>query len=144
MTKDDDLQGNKAAESEETLEVMRGFGAHVGYRLTAWRDGFAEVTLDLNETHTNRSGLVHGGLLSTLIDVAGGYAGTYSADSPRMAVTLSMNVHFVGRAQGNQLVATGRVRTEGKTIYFSSVEIRDDQSHLVATGEGVYKYRRSS
>lgn len=144
MTDDEESHATIAAQATDTLEVMRGFGAHVGYRLTTWRDGFAEVTLDLNETHTNRSGLVHGGLLSTLIDVAGGYAGTYSADGPRMAVTLSMNVHFVGRTQGKQLIATGHVRTEGKSIYFSSMEVRDDESHLVATGEGVYKYRRSS
>lgn len=125
----------------QTLEAMRGFGALVGYRLTKWREGYAEVTLDLEDRHSNRSSLTHGGVIATLIDVAGGYAGVFSTTEPRMSVTLSMTVQFVGRATGGRLIAQARARAQGRSVYFSTVDLEDDAGTLVATGEGVYKYR---
>jgi uncharacterized protein (TIGR00369 family) len=51
-------------------ETMRGFNVLLGYRLAEWREDFARLELALEAKHLNRSGVVHGGVLATMLDVA--------------------------------------------------------------------------
>lgn len=79
-------------------EVIRGFNAILGFRMVEWRDGFARLEVDLAEHHLNRSGVVHGGVLATLLDAACGYTGAYPSapGKVRRAVTLSMTTSLTG------------------------------------------------
>src|SRR5260221_4624257 len=79
-------------------ETMRGFNVLLGYRLAEWRDDFARLELVLEPKHLNRSGVVHGGVLATMLDVTLGYAGVFTAEPGRVrrAVTLSMTTSFLG------------------------------------------------
>ncbi|MBL8832427.1 MAG: PaaI family thioesterase [Rhodospirillales bacterium] len=123
------------------------FRDHVGYAPIAWREGYVELELTLGEKHRNRSGIAHGGVIATLIDAAGGFAGCWCPhrDRIRRASTLSLNTQFVSPGRlGRRLVTTGRARAGGKSIFFATMEILDDEGKLVATGEGVYKYRPGS
>jgi uncharacterized protein (TIGR00369 family) len=123
------------------------FRDHVGYSPIAWRDGYVELALTLADKHRNRSGIAHGGVICTLIDAAGGFAGCWCPhrDRIRRASTLSLNTQFVSPGRlGRKLVTTGRARAGGKSIFFATMEILDDDGKLVATGEGVYKYRPGS
>jgi len=119
----------------------------VGYGPVAWRENYVELALDLDARHRNRSGVAHGGVIATLVDAAGGFAGCWCPEPGRIrrASTLSLNTQFVSVARlGHRLVATGRARPGGKSIFFSTIEIADDEGRIVATGEGVYKYRPGS
>ena len=77
-----------------------GFADLVGYELGDWRHDHAEIRLQVEARHLNRSGVMHGGALTTLIDTACGYAGCYAgeSDTPRRAFTLSLDCHFVAAA----------------------------------------------
>ena len=46
----------------------------IGCELQRFDGGHAEVTLTLNENHTNSFGVAHGGLMMTLLDVAMAHA----------------------------------------------------------------------
>ncbi len=123
------------------------FRDHVGYGPIVWRENYVELALALDERHRNRSGIAHGGVIATLIDAAGGFAGCWCPhrDRIRRASTLSLNTQFVSPGRlGHRLITTGRARAGGKSIFFSTMEIVDDEGKLVATGEGVYKYRPGS
>src|SRR5207302_7524014 len=65
-------------------ETMRGFNVLIGYRLAEWRDDFARLELALEAKHLNRSGVVHGGVLATMLDVALGYTGIFIAEPGRV------------------------------------------------------------
>lgn len=123
------------------------FRDHVGYGPIVWRENYVELALALDERHRNRSGIAHGGVIATLIDAAGGFAGCWCPhrDRIRRASTLSLNTQFVSPGRlGHRLITTGRARAGGKSIFFSTMEIVDDEGKLVATGEGAYKYRPGS
>ena len=125
-------------------EPPSGLQTHLGYRLTAWEPDFARVEMPLAPHLLNRQGLPHGGLHATLLDTAMGFAGCYTGDPERrqMALTLSLTVNFIGQAQGDRLIAEARRTGGGKSTFFAEGTVRDDMDALIATGTGVFRYRR--
>ncbi len=47
----------------------------VGVRITQWRPDYVELELDVAPHMLNRSRVIHGGTLCTLLDAATGYSG---------------------------------------------------------------------
>ncbi len=122
------------------------FAETIGYRLTDWREDGAEISFEAEARHMNRSGLLHGGVLATVIDAACGFAGCYQAPpgQGRRALTLSLTTQYLGAvAAGARLTATATAKRTGggRTIFFSNCEVRDAEGRLVATGSGTFKYR---
>ena len=131
---------------EDALRQHGAFADLVGYRLTDWREGAAEVSLEVGPQHLNRSGVLHGGVLTAMIDAACGYAGCYSAPGapPRRAFTLSMETQFVAAAEaGSRLTVTARKTGGGARIFFARSEARDQEGRLIGQGSAVYRYRGS-
>jgi uncharacterized protein (TIGR00369 family) len=126
------------------LEEPSALQTHLGYRLTEWRADFARVELLLTPVLMNRQGLPHGGMHATLLDTAMGFAGCYTGDPDRaqMALTLSLTVNYLGQARGEVLIAEARRTGGGKSTYFAEGEVRDETGALIATGSGVFRYRR--
>src|SRR5260221_4862344 len=122
-------------------ETMRGFNVLLGYRLAEWREDFARLELVLEPKHLNRSGVVHGGVLATMLDVTLGYAGVFTAEPGRVrrAVTLSMTTSFLGQAKTGVLSCLARRRGGGKTIFMATGEVLDEGGKLVALGEGTFR-----
>jgi uncharacterized protein (TIGR00369 family) len=127
------------------LEEPSALQTHLGYRLTEWRADFARVELPLTPVLMNRQGLPHGGMHATLLDTAMGFAGCYTGDPERaqMALTLSLTVNYLGQARGSLLIADARRTGGGKCTYFAEATVRDETGALIATGTGVFRYRRS-
>jgi uncharacterized protein (TIGR00369 family) len=93
----------------------------------------------------NRQGLPHGGIHATLLDTTMGFAGCQTGDPDRrqMALTLSLTVNYLGQAQGTRLIAEARRTGGGKSTFFAEGTVRDESGAIVATGTGVFRYRRS-
>ncbi|HLR17421.1 MAG TPA: PaaI family thioesterase [Alcanivoracaceae bacterium] len=135
---------NKGLDLEAvSARFASGFPGVVGLRFMEWEEGRVVVGLRIETKHLNLGGTVHGGVLATLIDIAGACAGTYSPDPKvvRKALTLSMTSTFTGQCTGGVIRAVGTLRGAGRRIYFSTVEILDDQDNLIAMGEGTFRYR---
>ena len=128
-------------EYDET-ELMEGLNSYLGFRMKEWREGYAEITVDLQEHHRNRQGGIHGGTMATLIDAAGGFCGVYEPDRAKRRgnATVSMTVNFIGRPSGDSVTCIARLLKAGGRIYFTAAEVKDDEGNLVATGEAVYVY----
>lgn len=134
--------------NETTSNIARRFASPyqnlIGYEIFQIDAGLARIRLDLQEKHLNPASMPHGGVYATLLDAALGIAGSLDAqhDTPKFAVTLSLNVNYIGRAKGNILTAEGRKVGGGKNIYFSEGEVRDEDGNIVATGTANFKFVR--
>ena len=130
----------------DPLHPLGGFADLVGYRLGQWREDHAEILLDVGERHLNRSGVLHGGVLTTLIDTVCGYAGCYCPVPGRVrrAVTLSLTTNFTGQVGSGVLTAIGRKQTGGSRIFYCSGEVLDKDGMLLAVGQGTFRYRSGS
>lgn len=122
------------------------FNELMGFAITDWREDHVVVELQLQNKHLNRSGVVHGGVLATLIDAAGGFAGCYCTvpGNVRRALSLSLTTNFTGQTRSGQVRAVARRSGGGRKVFFSAVEVFADDGTLLAFGSGSYRYRSGS
>lgn len=122
-------------------ERLAGFNAVLDYRLVEWLDGRAVLELDVGAQHLNRAGLVHGGVMMTLLDVAAGYSGVWSDDPTfiRRGVTLQLTASFMAQAKRGSLRCVGARRGGGKSVYMATSELFDAEGTLCAVGQGTFR-----
>src|SRR5690606_31148247 len=116
----------------------------LGVGLAQWRPGYAEMHLPVTPQLFNRTERIQGGVLCTLLDVAGGYCGVYADEgAPKVrSVTLSLTTNFISSGAGAMLVAKGYLERQGRSVYFARGEVWQDGEILLATSVGTYKYIR--
>lgn len=117
----------------------------LGFRMTGWAPDWAQFELPIGPHLSNRYGIPHGGVYTTLLDTVMGHAGCYTGDSARrqLAMTLSLTTQFLARPAGTRLIGEGRRTGGGRSTYFAEGTLRDDTGITVATGTAVFRYRRS-
>lgn len=88
-----------------------------------------------DESAYNPIGVVHGGLVCTLLDSVVGCAVHSTLPAGTGYTSLEIKVSYLRpvRAGEGDLVATGRVTKPGRRAAFSEGEVRDDAGRLVAT-----------
>lgn len=118
------------------------FGAMLGFERIESAENTSIFELRLRPEHCNQYGSVHGGVLMSLLDAAGLWAGAYRNGTLSSASTAALNCNFLRGARWGEVVglrATGEVTKRGKSLYFSSTRVHACPSgDLLATGQGVY------
>jgi uncharacterized protein (TIGR00369 family) len=115
----------------------------LGITVDEWRDGFARLALVVDQKHFNRSGVLHGGVLLSMIDQAGAYAGLFCTvpGNIRRAVTVDLDCRFTGQVTEGRITAEGRVVTSGRNIFFTRTEVLGPDGKIVAYGAGTHRWR---
>jgi uncharacterized protein (TIGR00369 family) len=94
------------------------------------------ATLRVAEHHCNLRGVVHGGVIASLLDTALGAAVISAIPKEWWCATTSLSIQFVqGRGDG-VLTASGRVLRRGRRVAFAAGEVRDDGGRLMAAAQG--------
>lgn len=116
----------------------------LGVTQTAWREGYAEFHVKVQRALLNRQAVLQGGVIATLLDAACGYAGLYASEPDRFVhgLTLSLTLNFLEKGLGDTVVAKGFLQRKGKSIYFARGEAWMDDSVLIATAQGTFKYEQ--
>ncbi|MCZ6863343.1 MAG: PaaI family thioesterase [Alphaproteobacteria bacterium] len=98
--------------------------------------------LRIEERHTNARGFVHGGLISTISDIALGYALQLHDTPPDSGVTVSLTTDLFGTAKiGDWLEVRAVAKRVGGNLAFSSADVTaNDQP--VAQARAVFKVSR--
>jgi acyl-coenzyme A thioesterase 13 len=96
------------------------------------------IGFQVQEKHANARGLLHGGVVATLADVALGYALATSTSPPTSMVTASLNVDFVGSAQvGDWIETSVDIQKLGKRLAFATAFIVNKEERI-ARASGVF------
>ena len=106
--------------------------------------GRASFRLELGEYHLNPFGIVHGGVLTALLDTAMGCA-VHSLLPPAVGyVTGELNVRFLRPAllSGGLLEGTGEVIHPGTTTRVASAQIADAGGRVIALAGATCQVRR--
>jgi len=123
-------------------EINRQTGAQalIGY-VVRIEDGEARAVLDVDARHRNRNDGLHGGVIATLLDAAGGYAASLRDDGETLTpvTTVSMTVHYLDRIRDGRVTAQGRVTGGGQSIIFVDSQLTHQDGTVIATATGIYK-----
>jgi uncharacterized protein (TIGR00369 family) len=120
------------------------FLAFLGATRHVWRKDHCEFRLTVRPELLNRQGILQGGVVSTLLDAACGYAGLYSPSlhEPLHGYTVSLALNFMNKGSGTFVSARGYVEQRGRSIFFARGEAWMDARILLATAQGTFKLLR--
>ena len=112
----------------------------LGFRLTAWKEGFARLEMPVRADHRNTVGYLHGGVIASLLDVAGAVAGSYGISNDFVSVTINLNCNFMSPHTATTAVAEGELIRITKSMFFCQAKLLDPENkRLCATATGTYK-----
>ena len=128
-------------EESEQLTLDNPLLRELAIRLTHWAPNECRFALDLEERHLNRQRSLHGGVIATMLDAACGYTGIYSesGELEKHAVTITLNINYLGKTRDGRIEATGRLIGQGTKIYFAAAELRGQNGQIIATAQGSFK-----
>ena len=120
------------------------FAGLLGLTIEDLRVGYCRMRLPFRTQHTPPAGIVHGGAIASLIDTSAVPAIGSLFDGPTPYSTIDMQVQYVGAAgEGTDLVATGWVTRQGRSVVFCRSEVATDGGEPVASGTLAFKVSRS-
>ena len=116
-------------------------GLHLQFTMSKEK---AEATVALPAAFQGWAGVLHGGIVASILDEAMGHSVRASVGSSAMSVEL--HVSFKGPALvDEELVATGYVtKAEGRKINTESELRRKSDNTLLATGSGLFILMKSA
>ena len=112
----------------------------LGFRLVDWRTGYAKLEMPVRDEHRNTVGYLHGGVISSLLDIAGAVAGSYGDARESVSITVNLNVNFMAPHQAATVVAEGELVRTTTSLFFAQARLLDPTNNLLcATATGTYK-----
>jgi acyl-CoA thioesterase len=114
------------------------FAEFVGIELLEAGNGRATAKLQLKDHHRNSIGLVQGGAIFTLADLA--FAAAVHSRG-RIAVAIHCSISYLKAVQGDFLLAEVQEVSCGPKIAFYTVRVTDSSGEVVSLFEGM-AYRK--
>lgn len=90
--------------------------AHLGAVLERVEPGRVEISLAFRPELSQQHGFFHAGVISTIADSAGGYAGFTLFPAEAGVLTVEFKIHLLAAADGERAIAVGEVIRSGRTL----------------------------
>ncbi len=120
---------------QEVLKTQP-FSELLGAELTAFEQGKAELSLDLEDKLKQQHGFAHGGVLAYLADNAMTYVGGSVLGN---VLTQEMKINYTRPALGERLIARAEVISSGKRQAVCRCDVfvlKDGEEKLCAAAQG--------
>ena len=105
----------------------------LGAVLESVEPGTVTISCGFNEGLTQQHGLLHGGVIASIVDVACGYAALSKMPPDREVLTVEFTVHFLKPAKTDRLIAVGQVVQSGRTLTVCEGSVFDEtRSRILA------------
>lgn len=133
---------------KQVIEQFIPLHTFLGIKLLEIREGYAKLLLPFREELIGdpRKRALHGGILATIMDSAGGAAGiTTLVSFEDKLSTIDMRVDYLKPGIDKEVIAEARVVRSGNRILVTSMKCwQEDPQHPIAEGKGVYNVRRNT
>jgi uncharacterized protein (TIGR00369 family) len=96
--------------------ARQGMMTTIGASLVAVREGEVEIALPFSAALTQQHGFIHGGVVTTIVDSACGFAALSMMPAEAAVLTIEFKVNLLSPAKGESLRAVGRVVRAGRTL----------------------------
>jgi uncharacterized protein (TIGR00369 family) len=107
--------------------ARQGAMALIGAELLDVEPGYCSIALAPRPEISQQHGYVHAGILATLVDSAGGYAGYTLFPDESSVLTVEYKLNLLAPAQGERIVAEGFVVKPGRTLAVTRGEVHAER-----------------
>ncbi len=131
------------ADPDFAARVRDSFGRQrvmdlIGATLVRVEPGLVEIALPFKPELTQQHGFFHAGITSTIGDSAGGYAAYSLFPADSSVLTVEFKINLMAPADGERLVAVGKVVKPGRTLTVCTFEVdaeKDGTRKTCAVGQ---------
>lgn len=131
--------------TEYTIEELRKlyesspFNNYLGIKLESFEKGAVCYSLKVNESHKNVNAAIHGGVYFSILDSVMGATIRSAANKP--VITINTTINFLAPlTDGDQMIASGKIIQQGKSIIIAEGEVKDRNGKLLAKTVGTFKF----
>jgi acyl-CoA thioesterase len=104
--------------------------------------GYAVLSIEVRDELRQNHGVVHGGVIASIIDTASAYAVATLLDKSEVTTTIDLTVHFLEAMTGGQAEARAKILREGRRVVVISVDVVADDGRLIATATAAFLRRQ--
>ena len=130
------------------MEEHIAFNKHLGLKVESFDPAAPKLRFDMRPELVGNPArqILHGGVISATLDVAGGLAIMLSfaqeaaitpTSFPNIG-TIDLRVDYLRPGRGKYFIATARIVRKGSRIAVIHMELHNDAGELIATGGGAY------
>ena len=95
----------------------------IGARLARVEPGRVSIELPYRDDLVQQHGYLHAGIVGTIADSAGGYAGFTLMPPGSSVLSVEYRMHLLAPAEGERFVAHGRVIRAGRTLTVCELDV---------------------
>ena len=99
----------------------------IGAQLEEVAPGYCAIGLTPRPELAQQHGYVHAGVVSTIVDAAGGYAGFTLFPAESSVLTVEFKINLLAPAEGDRLIAEGFVVKPGRTLVITRGEVHAER-----------------
>ena len=107
---------------------------HLGMQLVSIDLDRAQVALTAGHQHLQPFGILHGGVVSALIDTATFWSAFLRLPEDSGLVNIDLKLNYLRQIEAGSLIADGRCIKAGRTISYAEASVKDAEGTLVAHG----------
>ncbi len=115
--------------------IKQLFDDFLGLEYEKLDEHHVRVKLPVKDLLINSAGVVHGGIISSMADVAMSNLIPANQEGKQQALTADLHVSFLKPASGAYLVANAKIVKQGRTLIRTECSIFNDKNELVATSK---------
>ena len=115
------------------------FPQFLGLKVEEIRQDYARMRLAYRPEFRQPAGVIHGGVIASMIDTVVVPAVGSGYDEARALFTIDMQLRYLAPIVEEDAVAEGWIVQRGRQIVFCEAEVRAASGTLAATGTLVYK-----
>jgi len=106
----------------------------IGMRIAVLEFDACRIDLDLEARHLQPFGIVHGGVLATLLDTATFWSAYLRLPQGTGLVNVDLKLNYLKSVGSGELRTEGRCLRAGRQISYAEASVRDAAGDLVAHG----------
>ncbi|HSF80875.1 MAG TPA: PaaI family thioesterase [Anaerolineales bacterium] len=110
------------------------FPLHLPFKLVSIELDQARIELKVLDCHMQPFGMVHGGVIATLIDTATFWAAFLSLPEDNGLVNIDLKLNYLRSSSAEWLIAEGRCIKSGRTLSYAEASVIDEEGTLLAHG----------
>jgi len=122
---------------EDALSTVP-FAKLLGIKLDSVEPGDATLSLQIRDDFKQNAGVVHGGVIASLIDSATAFAIIPLLNHDERTTTVDLTISYLRPLTAGSMVARGKVLRAGTRLIVVSAELFDDGRNLAATALSTY------